>query len=224
MRPLPLLVSQALGIDDSHTQQLDNSKIRAHHAVLPAFKQLQIKAKEYGIAIQIVSGYRSFQRQLAIWNAKTNGDLPVYDDNGRQVDIKKMAIAEVVQAICRFSAVPGLSRHHYGTDFDVVDANVHNPNIQLTTVEAEQYYFKLHRFFDDYAEQFGFFRPYQKDLGAVAIEPWHISYQLIAKQYNQLVNAAIFTENIVKYPVANKDYLVQNAKQIVNHFKTITPM
>ncbi len=63
-------------------------------------------AKADGITLTVVSGFRSYWHQQSIWNKKWQnvGDAP--DDAAR------------LALVLRFSAVPALSRHHWGTDVD----------------------------------------------------------------------------------------------------------
>ena len=130
-----------------------------------------------------ISERRSFERQLAIWNGKASGARKVHDDAGREVDITRLAPAEQLHAILRFSALPGTSRHHWGTDLDVYDAAAVPPDyrVQLSPSEvaAGGVFDALHNWLDarmGAGESRGFYRPYNEDRGGVAPERWHLSY------------------------------------------------
>ena len=75
-----------------------------------------------GFDLRVASGFRSFDRQLAIWNGKAAGSRPIHDDVGLPIDRGALGEDELIAAILRFSALPGASRHHWGSDMDVYDA------------------------------------------------------------------------------------------------------
>jgi LAS superfamily LD-carboxypeptidase LdcB len=74
-----------------------------------------------GFDLVPVSSHRDFARQRAIWNAKFCGERPARDRNGRLVDMTALAPGARVDTILLWSALPGASRHHWGTDVDVAD-------------------------------------------------------------------------------------------------------
>ena len=76
-----------------------------------------------GIDLVAFSSFRDFDRQLAIWNGKFRGERPMQDRAGRRSTPGALSPAERVAAILWWSALPGASRHHWGTDFDVMDAD-----------------------------------------------------------------------------------------------------
>ena len=85
-----------------------------------------------------------------------------------------------VEAILLWSALPGASRHHWGTDVDVVDRSACPPGYrpQLMTAEfaPRGIFAKLDGWLAANMGHFGFFRPYTRDRGGVLPEPWHLSY------------------------------------------------
>ncbi len=156
-------------------------------AVWQAFARLSADAAEAGIRLCIASGFRSFERQLAIWNAKATGERPVLDSHGHELDVASLADTALCNAIMRWSALPGASRHHWGTDLDVYDQAAVEPAFRLQLV-PEEYSpgGPFARFADWFAareacqETHGFYRPYAEDHGGVAPEPWHLSYAPLA--------------------------------------------
>ena len=61
-------------------------------------------------------------RQLAIWNAQVRRRGAAYDAAGRALDRgAALPPRERVDAILHWSALPGASRHHWGTDLDLID-------------------------------------------------------------------------------------------------------
>ena len=94
--------------------------------------------------------------------------------------------AERVDAILWWSALPGASRHHWGTDFDVMDARAMPAGYKLQVVPAEYLaggpFHRLTTWLDAHMHAFGFFRPYTTDRGGVSPEPWHLSYAPVAQR------------------------------------------
>ena len=88
------------------------------------------------------------------------------DAKGQTVDIEALTPWELAQAILRWSALPGASRHHWGTDFDIYDrrAMPEGYQIQLTPdeVEGAGLFAPMHNWLDDFlnSDQTHFYRPY----------------------------------------------------------------
>ena len=68
------------------------------------------------------SAFRDFAAQVEIWNRKFRGERPLYDRDGNVRDHASLSAEEIVEAILVWSAVPGASRHHWGSEIDVFDA------------------------------------------------------------------------------------------------------
>ncbi len=158
-----------------------------HREVVGPLLALQRDARSEGFDLRILSGFRGFERQLSIWNRKATGQLAVLDSHGVPLDIATLSERDLVFAILRWSALPGASRHHWGTDLDVYDqaAKPAEYEIQLVPeeVDAGGMFAPLHewldgRIADDTA--YGFFRPYDRDRGGVAPERWHLSHAPVA--------------------------------------------
>ena len=177
-----LTPEQLTGLDDSHLVPAgDGQRLEAQAA--EAFAALREEARAAGFELTVASGYRSFERQLAIWNGKARGERPVHDDAGNPLDLGQLAPRDQLAAILRFSALPGTSRHHWGTDLDVYDAAAVNPDYALELSPREVapggVFDPLHRWLDERMAgglSHGFFRPYARDRGGVAPERWHLSY------------------------------------------------
>jgi LAS superfamily LD-carboxypeptidase LdcB len=108
------------------------------------------------------------------------------DRAGRPLDPLGLSPADRVSAILWWSALPGASRHHWGTDFDVLDARAMPAGYKLEVVPDEYGpsgpFHRLTTWLDKHMHAFGFFRPYTTDRGGVAPEPWHLSYAPVAKR------------------------------------------
>lgn len=163
-----------------------------HREVLESWQRLQAAAKAEGIDLCIASGFRSYERQCAIWQAKAEGRRPLLGDDGQPLDEASLSDQQRLAAILRWSAMPGCSRHHWGTDFDVYDAAAVADGYALQLVPAEYAeggpFHHLNGWLQsriDAGDCYGFMRPYCEDMGGVAVEPWHISHQPVAARYQQ---------------------------------------
>lgn len=184
--PQALTTRQLTGLDDSHLVTLPGGH-RLQRAAAEAFEKLQADARRSGFELAIVSGFRSFERQLLIFNQKAAGLRPVHDDAGRAVAMAELAPPDQLRAILRFSALPGTSRHHWGTDLDIYDAAAVGADYQVR-LEPEEVapggvFDPMHCWLDERiaaGESRGFYRPYSEERGGVAPERWHISYAPLA--------------------------------------------
>ena len=184
--PKELTTKQLTGRSESHLVDLPCGN-RLQGDVAEAFSELRGDAARAGFELVIASGFRSFGRQLEIWNGKASGVRPVHDDVGGEVKMADLSPRNRLHAILRFSALPGTSRHHWGTDMDVFDhAAVESTySVQLTPGEVAPggVFDPFHRWLDERiaaGESHGFHRPYAEDCGGVAPERWHLSYAPIA--------------------------------------------
>ncbi|HEX3169378.1 MAG TPA: M15 family metallopeptidase, partial [Burkholderiales bacterium] len=105
----------------THVVQRDDLRAAIHRDVLEPFLALKAEAAGAGIDLAIASGFRDFGAQLRIWNMKYRGERPLYDAEGNVRDHASLNPGELVEGILCWSALPGASRHHWGTDIDVID-------------------------------------------------------------------------------------------------------
>lgn len=188
-----------------HLSILDNMSGLAdgcllHTDVITPFLTMQEAAAKEGLNLQVASGFRSYERQLSIWNAKATGQRCLLNDNGQPIDSNSLCDTEKLYAILRWSALPGCSRHHWGTDLDVWDSAAVADDYSLLLVPEEYQqdgpFYLLSCWLDEHAETYGFVRPYAIDRGGVAPEPWHLSYQPIAKQFEAKLST-VFVRKIL---------------------------
>jgi LAS superfamily LD-carboxypeptidase LdcB len=182
--PADFTLEQLTGRATSHLRELPEPRCVLHREVVTPFLALRAAAAADGIDLVAVSGFRDFDRQLAIWNGKFRGERPLQDRAGRPLDALSLNPEKRVEAICWWSALPGASRHHWGTDFDVMDARALPTGYRLRMV-PEEYgpggpFARLTTWLDARMHAFGFFRPYAVDRGGVLPEPWHLSYAPVA--------------------------------------------
>jgi LAS superfamily LD-carboxypeptidase LdcB len=200
---------------------------RVHRDAVASLAKLRAAAAGEGFDLAIFSGFRSFERQLSIWNRKATGQLAVLDSNARPLDIKLLEPRELVFAILRWSALPGASRHHWGTDVDVYDqaAKPEGYEIELIPkeVEAGGIFGPLHEWLDRRiagGTSFGFFRPYDADRHGVAPERWHLSYAPVASVYARLLTADVLRETVERADLALRDLVLANLQEIYRRFVT----
>lgn len=181
---------ERLGLSGSHVVPLPADagfrEAMLHPLAAEAFAALRQDAARAGFDLRAVSAWRDFGRQLAIWNAKARGERPLLDAREQPIDPRGLAREELPAAILHWSALPGLSRHHWGTDLDVADASSLGPGRSPALVGAEyasggpsgpMMDWLRGRVERDAAH--GFFLPYPGGAG-VGPEPWHISFAPLA--------------------------------------------
>lgn len=167
---------------------------KLHQDVEQPFIAMQRAAAEQGINCELVSSYRDFARQLSIWNRKWRGELPLYTIDNQRVAADTLSDIDKLHMILTFSALPGASRHHWGTDIDVYDkAAVENWHGEFSLIsseyEADGPCARLASWLDSHAEEYGFIRPFAEYKGGVAKEPWHLSHASTAHAFEQALNA-----------------------------------
>jgi LAS superfamily LD-carboxypeptidase LdcB len=189
------------------------------------FRRLQDEARASGFELEILSGFRSFEHQLSIWNRKASGRLAVLDTNAVPIDIETLSAPERVLAILRWSALPGASRHHWGTDLDVYDAAATPAGyeIQLIPDEVDSggMFGPLHEWLDERIageQAFGFFRPYDEDRDGVAPERWHLSYAPVAIEYLEQLTPDLLREAIEPVDMLLKNTVLERLDEIYERF------
>jgi LAS superfamily LD-carboxypeptidase LdcB len=194
MTPTPKFsLEQLTGRVRSHLTDLSDPRCALHKGVVAPFLAMRAAAAADGIDLAAFSSFRDFDRQLGIWNGKFRGERPMQHRDGTPLDPGTLTPAERVTAICWWSAIPGASRHHWGTDFDVVDAAAVPVGYQLQVIPAEYQaggpFQRLTTWLDAHMHAFGFFRPYTTDRGGVSPEPWHLSYAPVAIHAQRALSA-----------------------------------
>ena len=134
-----------------------------------AFRAMHDHAHEDGVEIHVYSGYRSFQRQLEIWNRKY-----------RDFSCSSSSPEDVIRKIVASSAIPGTSRHHWGTDLDLIDALPERPQRPLSAkhfLDGGAYH-RLYEWLQQHAGDYGFHEVYTNDHDRSGFEhePWQWSF------------------------------------------------
>ncbi len=223
------------GQSDCHVRLFEYGSVKAvvHPSLEPALKILADAAKKQGFELKVVSGFRSFDQQLAIWNAKARGERQVLDILERPIHHGTLQGWSLAEAILRWSALPGTSRHHWGCDLDVVDgaALKDGYKVQLTQQEAEPdgVFGAFHEWLTLWLQQnsdVGFTRPYRHQAPAalhpkrfgIAPEPWHLSYHPVAEACEQAYSTAQLASLIEGSEIELKRDILANLDEIIERF------
>ncbi|AGH81365.1 peptidase M15B and M15C, D,D-carboxypeptidase VanY/endolysin [Psychromonas sp. CNPT3] len=216
-----MLKTQLTGQVTSHLTQL-HKNIYLHHDVKLPFLALQQSAKEAGFELHIASGFRSFERQKNIWNNKFGGNVAILDKNERPLLKATLSDLDKLFSILHWSALPGASRHHWGTDFDIYDVKQlpAQQTLQLKTAEYDQggYFYDLCAWLDENMQKFGFYLPYRTYQGGVAREPWHISYFPISKPALEEFDLDLILTLIIENNVLGKSLICQQLPMIYKQY------
>lgn len=202
----------------THIAQVPDPRCALHAQAVAPFLNMRRAALADGFEIAPISAFRDFSRQLAIWNGKFAGERPVLDALGRPVDVRGLSPNERIDTILLWSALPGASRHHWGTDVDLIDARATAPGYE-PQLNSEEFspggpFAALAGWLKAHAARFGFFRPYQGVLSGVRPEPWHFSFAPIAENARRSLSPAVLKEAIGASPLLGKDEVLARLDQL----------
>jgi len=189
-----------------------------HSEVVSQWQALVESAAKAGFDLQAASAYRSYASQLAIWNQKASGERPLLDANGNQLDVAELSPIECLWAIMKWSALPGASRHHWGSEFDVYDAASlpDGYRLKLTVEETESggVLADFYQWLDKALPVTGFHRPFYGQ-NSVAREPWHISCTAVSQPfYESLERKTLYDFFSQRKDLALQDQVLQNFDEI----------
>lgn len=210
--PLGTLLTPTCMTGQSHdhvTGLVDNCPL--HPTVADAFTAMQQAALAAGHDLHIASGFRSYARQMAIWQRKVAAIESSTDNDYEQA----------LLAILHWSAMPGASRHHWGSDMDVYDKSaLADRKLQLEPWEYSNGgpFAALSEWLAQHASNFGFYWPYDQDRGGVAAEPWHLSYAPVARVIEQQFKVDHLLAAWLQQAPAAHVWLKQHAPQLFNRF------
>jgi len=213
MNPLELT-----GRARTHLGPPDPSGVALHVQVARPFARLRESAREAGFDLRPASAFRDFERQRTLWNAKFLGDRPVLDAAGRLLDTRALPPAERVKAILVWSALPGASRHHWGTDLDLIDAAAIPADYRVRLVPeefaADGPFGPLARWLDEHAARFGFFRPYRGVRSGVQAEPWHFSFAPVSETARRALTPGVLAEALADAVLEGKESVMARLEQL----------
>lgn len=196
----------------THIADLSDPHCALHAHVVAPFLGLRRAALADGLDLEPISSFRDFARQLTIWNGKFSGEKPVLDASGQPLDVNELSPEQRIDAILLWSALPGASRHHWGTDVDLIDRNAVPPGyrVRLTPEEFAPAgpFAPLAEWLETNAARFGFFRPFRGVLSGVQPEPWHFSFAPIAENARRALSPAVLRMAISAAPLLGKEQVL----------------
>jgi LAS superfamily LD-carboxypeptidase LdcB len=206
----------------THVVELQQPHCVVHYEVAASFLAMRDAAAYDGIDLVARSSFRDFDTQLAIWNRKWEGRKPLYDRRGEVIERSQLADSEAVDTILCWSAIPGGSRHHWGSDIDVVDAAAvpEGYSVQLLPAEyaSDGIFAHLSRWLNANMKRFGFFRPYVTDRGGVSPEPWHLSYAPVAVPALESFSLSMLRQVVDSSQISGKPHVLARLPEIYTRF------
>ena len=218
----PMNSFELTGRAATHVQEAPGLGARLHAGAIDAVKALREASAAAGIDLAVVSSFRDFSRQSAIWNGKFRGERPMLDRAGRALDCASLSGPERMRSILIWSALPGASRHHWGTDFDVYDRAAvppgYRPELTVAEFTGRGPFARLNEWLAANLGNHGFFRPYGTDRGGVHPEPWHLSYAPIAGPALQTLTLDVLREAIEGSDLAGREHVLAQLPQIYDTY------
>jgi LAS superfamily LD-carboxypeptidase LdcB len=210
----------------THVVELTDPKCTLHYEVVAALLSMKDAAAADGIDLSVVSSFRDFDTQLLIWNSKWAGERPLYDRQGKLLDRAAISDNDMVDTILTWSALPGGSRHHWGTDVDVIDRAALPAGYKVQLIPSEfapdGIFGALTAWLDRNMHRFGFFRPYRTDRGAVMPEPWHLSYHPVASMALESLSLSLLRRVLEESTIAGKPYVMARLPEIYTRYLLAT--
>lgn len=206
----------------THIVELESPRCGLHYEAAASFLAMREAAAREAIDLVACSSFRDFDSQLVIWNRKWRGERPLYDRQGRPVDAQNLSETELVELMLCWSAIPGGSRHHWGTDVDVIDAAAAPRGTRVDLLPDEYapggIFERLSDWLDVHMHRFGFFRPYRLDRGGVGTEPWHLSYAPVSMPALEALGLPTLRRALVESEVAGKSQILARLPEIYTRF------
>lgn len=188
--------------------------------VQKAFDLMKTAAAKEGITLNIASGYRSFDRQRQIWNRK----YKKYQGQNLQPDA-------IFDKIVEYSTVPGTSRHHWGTDLDIIDTSVNYSGDVLvpSKFHGNGPFCKMKDWMDQHAADYGFAQVYTDNAQRPGFkyEPWHWSYvPLSRKRYQQYLSQIDLQRFLREQSIVGMDMISDERikRYLEKHLSGINPI
>lgn len=185
-------------------------EVRLLEVAATAFRAMTDAARRDGVGLVAVSGFRSVERQTAIWNRKFLA--------GREEGLGERA---AIDRILEYSAPPGWSRHHWGTDVDLVEDTMRDePRLEPEDWEEGAPCGRAAAWLEEHAILYGFARPYVDDLGGFLPEPWHWSYVPAAGSLQQRVDAVSWKIWFRAEPFLGAGLLAADAESLYARYRS----
>ena len=171
------------------TNFADESGYYLHKDTYKAFLKMKSVADEDNVELKIISATRPFKRQKKIWEAKWNGQRLV---GGNKLPESHPNPIDRALKILEYSSMPGTSRHHWGSDFDI---NALENNYFESGKGAKEYQWLITN-----APAFGFCQVYtekgdERPTGYEE-EKWHWSYFPLAGRITAAIDTILTNDQI----------------------------
>lgn len=154
--------------------RLHGKNINLRKEAHDAFLEMKKAAYLDGIDLKIVSSYRNFQRQELIFERKF---IRYTEEDG-------MEPLSAIDKIIEYSTIPGTSRHHWGTDIDIIDGYRKTEGDVLVPekFEAGGPFEDFKKWMDENSETYDYHLVYTDEpkRRGFKYEPWHYSYAPIS--------------------------------------------
>ncbi len=188
----------------THLVEVPELGCLVHAAVAAPLAALRRAAAGAGIDLVPASAFRDFDRQLAIWNGK-------FAASALPPELR-------IGAILQWSAVPGLSRHHWGTDLDLFDRAALPPGYRVSLVPPEYApggpFHAASEWLEANACRFGFFRPYRGIRSGVQPEAWHYSFAPVAEMARRRYRPALLAEVLSTTAISGRELVLRSLEEI----------
>jgi D-alanyl-D-alanine carboxypeptidase len=193
---------------------LGGTRVWGHKDAVEAFVRMAEDAAANGYELKIVSAFRSFSDQKKIWEDKWNGKTLV---GGKKLNVSLPDPKARAIKILEFSSMPGTSRHHWGTDFDLNSLN----NSYFNTRDGK----RLYDWLVGHAANYGFCQVYSAkgaDGRATGYEEekWHWSYMPVASWYLKQYPTDVGYERLTGFEGSSS---AKDIDTIPNYVQAINP-
>lgn len=208
LKPLDLFAIHQSPVSDAEllgkaTLEFINPDIKLRPEAYEAFLKMKEAAKKDGILITVVSAYRSYLDQARIWNRKY-----------KQYTASGLSPEQSIRKIVEYSTMPGTSRHHWGTDIDIIDSSVPAPKNVLSPnhFNWDGVYCPLKTWMDQNSEKFGFYLVYNNNPARKGFnyEPWHFSYKPLSQTYLREYIKRDLVSTVGTNEVAGRNHLTKD--------------
>jgi LAS superfamily LD-carboxypeptidase LdcB len=206
----------------THVRAVADPRCVLHVRAGEALIAMRNEARMTGIDLDVVSGFRDFNRQAAIWSGKFNGSRPLLDASGVEINHADLYESALIDAILSWSALPGASRHHWGSEIDVIDTAAlpagSKPQLTSAQFAAGGCFERLNGWLDSNMRRFGFFRPYATFRGGVQPEPWHLSYAVVSIPALQALSLDVLREAIESAELPGKQTVLARLPELYDRY------
>lgn len=189
-----------------------------HPDALSAFSNMYKHALKDGFKLSILSGFRSIERQIDIWDKKFTGKKVLLDNFGNIVDTNKLEESERINYMLKWISVPGMSRHHWGSDIDIYDINqvdnTENVSLLPNDYASDGRFYNVFCWLEAHAHNYEFYRPYIHPNKGLNPEPWHWSFRPLASKCEKSLSLNMIRDTLKEINFLGKNRILSDLAQI----------